>query len=69
MTQRTTSPAPDSPDTLRPGEAARILGVTVRTLHRYAEAGLVSFDLLPTRHRRYHRASIEQLLSDFRGAA
>jgi DNA-binding transcriptional MerR regulator len=64
MTQRTTSPAPDSPDTLRPGQAAKLLNVTVRTLHRYGDAGLITFDLLPTRHRRYHRESVEALLSE-----
>jgi predicted site-specific integrase-resolvase len=62
MPQRTTLPAPDSPSTLRPGDAAKLLGVTVKTLSRYGDEGLVTFDRLPKGHRRYHRASVEALL-------
>ena len=64
MPERTTSPATDSPDTLRPGQAARILGVTPRTLLRYGDAGLITFEVLPKGHRRYHRSSVEALLSE-----
>lgn len=61
MPQRTTLPAPDSLGTLRPGEAAKLLGVTVKTVSRYGDQGLVTFDRLPKGHRRYHRASVEAL--------
>lgn len=60
MPQRTIQTAPDY---LTPGQAAAIAGVTTRTIYRYGTAGRITFVVLPTGHRRYHRESIEALVS------
>lgn len=47
---------------LTPLEAAKRLGVTVRTLHRWEQIGLVHPVRTPTNQRRYDAAEIEALL-------
>lgn len=50
------------PETLSPGEAARMLGVTRGTLVRWAKAGKIpSFRTLGG-HRRYSRADVEAVM-------
>jgi len=51
----------DSGATLKPGEAARTLGITTTTLASLAERGYVRAIKLPSGHRRYVRSDIEAL--------
>jgi DNA-binding transcriptional MerR regulator len=46
---------------LTPLEAAKRLGITVRTLHRWEEAGYVHPIRTPTNHRRYDPVEIDAL--------
>ena len=48
----------DDPE-LTPRQAARLLGIHVSTLGRYARAGQVRFTTLPGGHRRYRRSELE----------
>ncbi len=50
---------------LLPGEAARLIHVTTRTLQRMAIRGEVSAVTLPSGHRRYRLSDLEAI----RGAA
>jgi excisionase family DNA binding protein len=43
------------------GEAARILGVSPRTVIAYVDRGLLRARLLPSGHRRFRRVDVEQL--------
>lgn len=61
MTQR---PKTGPGDLLTPGEAAALVGVTPRTIHRYGTAGLIGFTRLPSGHRRYFREDVTALLPD-----
>jgi excisionase family DNA binding protein len=47
---------------LTPHEAARRLGVTVRTLHRWEAEGRISTVRTPTNHRRYDQSDVDALL-------
>jgi predicted site-specific integrase-resolvase len=60
VTERTTQ---DGHEWLAPGEAAKIAGVNVKTLARYADAGLIQFTRLPVGpgHRRYLRTEAEAI--------
>ena len=51
---------PTAGELLMPSEAAAMLGVTVRSLARYADRGQVEF-IRPGGHRRYLRADIERI--------
>ncbi len=48
---------------LTPGDAARMLHVTTKTLQRMAQRGDLAAVLLPSGHRRYRQADVEALLS------
>ena len=44
---------------LPPGEAAKLLGVTVETIRRWADAKLIPYrQITPGRHRRFRRADL-----------
>ncbi len=45
-------------DTISPGEAARLLGVSPRTLRDWSKKGRLTFTLTLGGHRRYHRTDI-----------
>lgn len=66
MTQR---PNPDAEELLMPGEAAAIAGVTPRTIYRYGSDGRLTFVTLPSGHRRYHRESVEALITPLADSA
>lgn len=57
---------------LETSPAARYLGVTTRTLHRYEERGLITPKRLPDRedgtpgNRRYKRSDLDALLREVR---
>lgn len=72
----TSSPTPDDEEQrLFPtGEAAKFLGISMRTLYRYEKQGKITSQRLPGNHRRYRREDLEALLvrrpySKARGAA
>lgn len=44
------------------GEAARIVGVNVWTIRRWADEGRIPVVILPSGHRRFHREDIETIL-------
>lgn len=44
---------------LRAGQAARLIGIHVTTLGRYARKGQVRFRTLPSGERRYRRSELE----------
>ncbi len=46
---------------IRPGEAARLLGVSLTTISRYVDAGQLQAQRLPSGQRRILRASVERL--------
>lgn len=48
-------------DHLTPGEAARILGVSPKTVSRWADRGWLSHIVTVGGHRRFRRAEIEAL--------
>jgi excisionase family DNA binding protein len=50
------------PDMLSPEEAARLLGISPRTLARWAREHRIPAVILPTGHRRYRVADIEAVL-------
>jgi excisionase family DNA binding protein len=54
----------DGDDYLSTAEAARIAGVSVRTIDRYVAAERLACMRLPSGHRRYRRDDVERLLSD-----
>ena len=60
-----TSANPESP-LIRPTEAARLLGITKQTVHRYLESGYLTGVRLPGGARRIHRESVEKFLEDNR---
>lgn len=51
------------PDMLSPEEAARLLGISTRTLARYAREHRIRAVMLPSGHRRYRTADIQALLN------
>ncbi|ONI63918.1 hypothetical protein ALI44B_04640 [Leifsonia sp. ALI-44-B] len=51
-------------DYISPGEAATLLGVSVRTLSRMADNGTMPVTILPSGHRRYEA----QIVREFREA-
>lgn len=53
---------PDPNQLLVPSEAASLLGVTTKTLGRWARAGRLEAVVTPGGHRRYRRHVIEALL-------
>jgi excisionase family DNA binding protein len=52
----------DAPVNLTPREAAKALGVSIRTLYRWEDDGLISPRRTPGGHRRYTLADIDALL-------
>ena len=56
MTERTDT---NGADFYRPLEAARLLGVTMKTMSRYADRGLIQYRSLPSGHRRYLKADVD----------
>jgi excisionase family DNA binding protein len=48
-------------DYLTSSQGARYLGISVRTLHRYEERGLITPHRLPGGHRRYLRSDLDAL--------
>ena len=54
---------PETDEPLTPIEAARRLGITVRTLHRWEEAGFITSVRTPYGHRRYSPADVDKLLT------
>ena len=48
---------------LSPQEAAKRLGVTIRTLHRWEEMGKIKSSRTPGGHRRYRAEEIDDLLA------
>lgn len=46
---------------IRPGEAARLLGVSLTTVARYVDQGLLEARRLPSGQRRVKRASVDAL--------
>ena len=60
----TQSPAP-----IPIGEAARRLGVSVDTVRRWSDEGVIEAIVLPSGHRRYRVEDIESLLAARGGAA
>jgi excisionase family DNA binding protein len=45
-------------DTISPGEAARLLAVSPRTLRDWSKKGRISFTLTLGGHRRYHKTDV-----------
>lgn len=60
---QTNKPEPVEEPDLMPGEAARKLHVSTKTLTRMADRGIVAAVTLPSGHRRYFRSSIDGLAS------
>ena len=54
---------------LSPQDAARRLGVDVRTLARWAQERRIPFVLLPTGHRRYRVQDIDALTTPKKATA
>jgi excisionase family DNA binding protein len=52
---------PDQSDMIRPAEAARMLGVTTRTVANWTDDGKLHAIRLPGGSRRYRRADIAAL--------
>jgi len=52
------------PEWCTTGEAARILGVTGRTVANWARAGWLAHRTTPGGHRRFRREDLERLLAD-----
>lgn len=46
---------------LSPAEAARLLGVTTKTLGRWVHIGKITAVVTPGGHRRYRREDVERL--------
>lgn len=59
MTERTTL---DAEEWISPGEAAGILGVTTKTVARFADDGRIRF-IRPGAHRRYAVADIAAIVA------
>lgn len=49
---------------LRPGEAAKMVGVSTRTLRNLEDSGVLNPVVLPSGHRRYKLNEIESILED-----
>jgi predicted site-specific integrase-resolvase len=49
---------------LRPGEAARLLGVTPATVAALADQGLLPVVHLPSGHRRYAEGAVRRLVAE-----
>jgi excisionase family DNA binding protein len=54
-------PGPD--DWLSIGEAASLLGLSVKTLRRYDESGRLRATRSPSGHRRYRRSQIDDVMN------
>jgi excisionase family DNA binding protein len=52
----------DRSEWITPGDAAKMLGISTRTLARMAERHDITPVTLPSKHRRYRRTDIERLL-------
>lgn len=52
-----------TPELLTIGEAARLLGLSVDTLRRWADAGRITVIILPSGHRRFRRDEIERVIT------
>lgn len=57
-----TSHHENDPELLTSSEAARHVGVTVRTLHRWEEQGRITARRTPGGHRRYSRNDLNALV-------
>lgn len=60
-TRRNRIDAIDRP--LSPAEVGAMLGLHPKTVSRYAEAGAIPFMILPSGHRRFHKADVEAILA------
>lgn len=67
MTTQGPTNADEARPLLRSTEAARVIGVSVRTLYKYEEQGFITASRTPSGHRRWLRSEVEALLS--RGGA
>jgi excisionase family DNA binding protein len=54
---------------LLPAEAAERLGVSTRTLTRWADEGLIPVVVLPTGHRRYLTSDVTAVLEQGKASA
>lgn len=54
---------------LLPAEAAERLGVSTRTLTRWADEGLIPVVVLPTGHRRYLASDVTAVLEQGKASA
>ena len=55
-------------DLLTSAEAGAVLGVSGKTVARYADAGTLPVVVLPSGHRRYRRSDLDALLAAGRPA-
>jgi len=67
LTPNRTGP-PDPDDLLTTTEAGEILGVSGKTVSRYADLGTLPVLTLPSGHRRFRRSDLEALLAAGRPA-
>lgn len=58
----TTEPDVEPDELLSIGPAASLVGVSVKTLRTWADAGRVPVIVHPTGHRRFRRSALERLL-------
>lgn len=59
----------EEPALLRPGQAARRLGVCSETLRRWSVEGAIAFETLHNGHRRYRLEDLEAYLATHRRTA
>jgi excisionase family DNA binding protein len=53
----------ENDEMLKPGDAAKMLGVDPKTLTRWANTGRIPAVTLPGGHRRYRRSVVEAILN------
>jgi excisionase family DNA binding protein len=59
--------APSGATSLRSAEAAALLHVTPKTIHRWSQAGLLPFQRTLGGHRRYPEQAIRELAASLAG--
>lgn len=62
------APMTDPADLLTSAEAGAVLGVSGKTIARYADTGLLPVITLPTGHRRFRRSDLDAMLAAGRPA-